>query len=185
MTLNPKKTTKDGVSEIAGIFDEHEKVESAVKELQSGGIARRNISVLAGKEVVKATYGDELPAVQALLNDPNVPTDALVADEEIGIAQGALIAGGTLVGASTSALMASLAAPVSSAAVVALIGAGLGAVVGLIASKRIDDRHHEHHKMQERSGGYIVWVSIPSKAKEIAATYIMRRNGATAIQASA
>lgn len=185
MTQKENNQRNTGVSEIAGVFAEHEDVHNAMKELQVGGIARRNISVLAGKEVVEATYGDELPAVQALLEDPDVPTDALVADEDIGIAQGATIAGGTLVGASTTALIATFAAPLAVASSLALLGAVAGAALGLLASKKITDRHHEHHKMQERSGGFIVWVSIPSKAKEIAATYIMRRNGAVAIQASA
>lgn len=186
MTDTVKNKTEDlDISELAGVFSNQSDLQNAVTELQSAGIARRHISVLASSAAVDAAYGDNLPAVKALIEDTEIPVNAPVTEEDLGIAYGAIIGASIIAGVVSVAIaVAGMFAGTPGLATVAA-GAIFGAAGGAYFAKSLSDKHAEYLKKQLENGGFVLWVSIPTKAKEIAATYILRKNGAEAIEAAA
>jgi len=118
------------IREAVAAFDDPEKLESAVSELQSNGIDRSDLSFLAHPSLAERLPGNSM----RLADDPAAPREAAVTDTDLR--QGRVL--GTSLAATIAALAAAgftvttggvAAATVAAAAAAGSIGA-VGAVVG-------------------------------------------------------
>ncbi len=165
------------VREAVGLFQDHDKMQDAINELETSGFARREISVLGSEEAVKERYGTKHMPPEALEDAPNVPRSPKPKPEEVGIAQGVLIGGGAYVGV-VAAVLATGGAAIPAMVTTAAIGGLGGGAVGGVLAKVLGDEYSDFFERQIESGGLLLWVKTPDKEKEEKAQAILKEYGA-------
>src|SRR5215472_17276002 len=112
------------IREAVAVFDDAEKLESAVSELRSNGIDRSERSILAHDSPAARSLGD----VRRAAADPDTPREPVVSDTDLrqgqvlGTGLAATIAGFAAAGITVA--MGGAAAPAIAAAVAAAGGVG-------------------------------------------------------------
>src|SRR5687768_13888094 len=79
------------IREVLGVFDNVEVLENAIEELQSHGINRSDLSVLADVSTVEKKLGHIYKKVREVEDSADAPRVAYVTPKEVRIAEGALI----------------------------------------------------------------------------------------------
>ena len=170
--------------EVVGFFHDEEPLFRAVSDLESAGIDRAELSLLARESLTdgraEGEYGDTREAAE----DPDAPRDPVFADTDVrqvrtmgtsiaGSLAGMAAAGVTIVtgGAAAVALAAAAAAGVGTAAVTEAVG------------RKAGKGEHDHLREQIENGGIILWVKVRDAATEAKAADILTRNGATDVHA--
>lgn len=175
-----KDTEKATIREAVGVFQDADKMENAIEDLEEHGFDRAEISLLASEDAVRQKLGHRFYDAKSLEDDPAVPRKAFISTAAIGDAEGALIGGLMYAGAlaaagltvaSGGALVALLAAAVAGGASGGLIGGVLASLVGERQAREIED--------EIRRGGLLVWVRTPTEDDEKRAVEVLKRNGAS------
>jgi len=158
---------------VVGLFDSFQEAQSAVQELQSAGVSRDHISVVAHEGAAKGGHSHSAGDAAA-----GAATGAVA-----GAGQGAVIGGLTGLAASLAALaipgvgpvlaMGPLAATLSGAT----IGAMGGGVIGGLTGLGVPDEDAGFYAEGVRRGGTLVTASVPDEHVQTAAA-ILDRNGA-------
>jgi hypothetical protein len=163
------------IREAVAVFDDPERLESAVSELQSKGIARSELSVLAPASLTGHRLGD----LRREAEDPTAPREPVVSDTDLR--QGRVL--GTSLAAAIAALAAAgisvatggvAAATIAAAAVAA---GGVGAAGALFGRILADDQTSFLEEQLAR-GGVLLWVRTRDVAAERRALEVLRRYSA-------
>lgn len=171
------------VREVAGIFDDLEKMQNAIRELEVSGFERHQISVLGNERQMKDSLGTAKIDPKKLEDDPVAPRVANVSPEDVGVAQGAIVGGGTLIGLAAAAVAAG-GILVTGAALTTIVLGGLGgSAAGGILAKLLGDRYNHFFQKQIDNGGILLWISTPTSQEEEKAKSILSDYGATEIDA--
>ena len=149
--------------EAVAVFDDAEKLESAVSELQSTGIDRSELSILAHDSPAARSPGD----LRRAADDPTTPREPVVTDTDLR--QGRVLGTGL---AATIAVFAAAGITVATgrvaaatiAAAVAAAG-GVGAASTLFGRKLADDRT-SFLDAQLARGGVLLWVHTRDASTE-------------------
>lgn len=154
---------------IVGVFSSVNDAQNAVRELESSGITRSEISIVANKN---ATGYDNL--------DKTDKASDVVADAGIGAAIGGV--GGLLLsaaGAITIPVIGPIlaAGPIAAALTGAGIGAAAGGLVGALTESGVPEEHARHYAEGVRRGDVLVTVRTESGRTE-AVCDILDRNAA-------
>jgi len=162
------------IREAVALFDNPETLENAVSELQSNGIDRSELSVLAPPSLA------EQPAdVRREAGDPKTPREPVVSDTDFR--QGRVL--GTSLAATIAAFAAAgisvatggvAAATVAAAAVAAGGVAAAGALVGRILA----EDQASFLDAQLARGGVLLWVRTQDAAAERRTLEVLRRHSA-------
>jgi hypothetical protein len=169
MSASVKSAT---MREVVAVFDDPEKLESAVSELQSNGIDRSNLSLLAHPSLTERPPGNSM----RLADDPAAPRENAFTDTDLR--QGRVL--GTSLAATIAALAAAgfsvttggvAAATVAAAAAAAGIGA-LGAFVG----RRLGEDQEAFLDAQLARGGVLLWVRSLDADTERRALEVLHRH---------
>ena len=172
-------THTPAIREAVGVFQDADKMEGAIEELEESGFDRAAISLLASEDTVRQKLGHRFYDAKSLEDDPAVPRKAFISTAAIGDAEGALIGGLMYAGAlaaagvtvaSGGAFGALLAAAVAGGASGGLIGGVLASIVGENQAREIED--------EIKHGGLLVWVRTPNEDDEKRAVDVLKRNGA-------
>ena len=172
-------TNTTPIREAVGVFEDAEKMEGAIEELEESGFDRAAISLLASENTVRQKLGHRFYDAKSLEDDPAVPRKEFVSTAAVGDAEGALIGGLVYAGALTAAGItvasggafgALLAATIAGGASGSLIGGVLAALVGEKKARKIED--------EIKRGGLLVWVRTPNEDDEKRAVDVLKRNGA-------
>jgi hypothetical protein len=163
--------------EAVAVFDDAEKLESAVSELQSKGIDRSELSFLAHDE----SHGRLPGEIRQAADDPTTPREPVVSDTDLR--QGRVL--GTGLAATIAAFAAAgltvatggvAAATIAAAAVAA---GGVGAASTLFGRKLADDQA-SFLDAQLARGGVLLWVRTRNSASEQTVLEVLRRHSAHA-----
>jgi hypothetical protein len=160
-----------GSSKIVAVFDDPERLERAVSELQSHGFDRADLSFLAPE----ATLDHRNGKVQRLASDPATPRGAVVSDTDLR--QGRVLGTGL---AATIAAFAAAGFAVSTGGVAAVAiaataaAAGVGAVSTLIGHK-LAENEESFLEEQLARGGVLLWVRTPDVDAKQRAAEVLRR----------
>jgi hypothetical protein len=161
------------IREAVAVFDDAEKLEKAMSELQSNGIDRANLSLLAHNSVAGQPSLDP----QGLADDPNTPREPAVSETDfrqgqvLGTSLAAAIAG--LAAAGFTVATGGVAVAGVAAAAAAAAG-GVGAVGGLFGRKLREDEE-AFLAAQLARGGVLLWVRAPDGETEQRALDILQR----------
>jgi hypothetical protein len=162
------------VREAVAVFDDPDRLENAVSDLQSNGIDRSNLSLLA-----HPSLAEPLPAPsQGLGGDPATPRESAVTDTDIRQ--------GRVLGTSLAATIAGLAAAgftvatggVAAATVAAAVAAGGVGAVGALLGRRMGEDQEAFLDAQLAHGGVLLWVRTPDADAERRTLGVLRRHSA-------
>jgi hypothetical protein len=171
--IDPRETPmqRSTIREAVAVFDDPEKLEKAMSELQSHGIDRANLSLLAHSSMAK-----HLPRnPERLADDPNTPREAAVSDTDFRQGQ--------VLGTSLAATIAAFAAAgftvatggVAAAAIAAAAAAGGVGAVGVLFGRRLREDEEAFLDAQLARGGILLWVRTPDPDTERRALEVLHR----------
>ena len=158
------------IREAVAVFDDAEKLESAVSELQSNGIDRSELSFLAPSRA-GCMPGDPRQAA----DDAGAPREPVISDTDLR--QGRVL--GTGLAATIAAFVAAgftvATGGVGTAIAAAAVAAGgVGAASTLFGRKLADDQT-AFLDAQLARGGVLLWVRTRDAAAEATALEVLRR----------
>jgi len=179
MTQEIIETKEDPGVEAVGTFDDVLQLQEAVKELETVGFGRHEISVLGSEVTRREAFGQEQLRPDQLEDNPNTPRSPLVSTEEVAVARGVLIGVGILLGAYTSIyLVGGLDAAGNRELLTVLVGAIIGGVLGSALSTWLVREYAAFFRKQSRNGGVLLWVKVSTHDKEMKAREILEKRGA-------
>lgn len=165
------------IHEIVGVFNNFDKMEETIAELEVSGFSRTDVSVLGSEHALKKAFGDNIPGTKYLEDNIRTPKSTNIAREELGIAQGVLIGGGLLAGvAAVTIASGGVLAPGIITSLV--MGGAAGTAVGGFLAKMLGNKYADFFQKQIDNGGLLLWVRADSEKKEGQATEILKKYGA-------
>lgn len=173
------------VREVVGVFPSTASFTAAIDALQSSGIDRARLSVLAGGiETEQQLHAAGFNRVEDLLDSPDAPRAALVEPESISIAQGALVSGLLYVGAAAGASVAIASGAIAATPIVAAVaGGGLGSAFGGILARRLGSDHAHNAQAHLAHGGLVLWARVVTAPEEARVAALMREHGGHEVHA--
>lgn len=180
--LTPEQRGK--VREVVGVFDNLEKMQSAIDDLLTDGFDQTTISVLAPQTVVREAVGDQSLSATTLERDPGAPHGAYIDPEARNEAKAGLIGALFYIGAVGGAGMAMAAGGALGAAIAAaLVLGGGGGIIGATLAQLIGSAEATWVQAQMEHGGMLLWARAWDDLKEKTAIDIMQRNGGVDVHA--
>jgi hypothetical protein len=161
------------IREAVAVFDDSEKLEAAVSELQSKGFDRADLSFLAHETV---SEDRSLRNIERVADDPTTAREPVVSDTDVrqgrvlGTSLAATIAG--LAAAGFTVATGGVAAAAIAAAAVAAGGIG---TAGVVFGRTIADDQASFLDAQLARGGVLLWVRTRDVTAERNAVEILRR----------
>lgn len=169
-----------GVREVVGVFPDTASFGRTIDALQSAGVDRARLSVLAGGPDAEAQLrASGFHRVQDLLDHPDAPRMALVEPESVGIAQGAVISGLFYVGAALGAGAAFASGAIAAAPIIAAaLGSGAaGGTLGGLLAHQLGQGRARYAEAHLAHGGLVLWVRVTTPDEENRVTSLMRQHG--------
>ena len=163
------------IREAVAVFDDPERLESAVSALQSAGIDRSELSILAHTSLAETPVGD----LRRAADDPRTPREPVVSDTDLR--QGRVL--GTSLAATIAALAAAgitVATGGAAAATIAAAAAAAGGVgaAGALFGRILADGQASFLEEQLARGGVLLWVRTRDVAAERGVLEVLRRHSA-------
>lgn len=168
------KPEQPTIREVVGVFDDPERLEAAVSELQSHGFDRADISVVAPEAL-----DNQVADTRRAEDDPAVPRDAPFTDTDVRQRR--------VFGTSMAAVIAALAAAgftvmtggatAVAAGVAAAAATGIGAA-GALLGREEGLKQDRFLREQLERGGVLLWVHTRDPAAEARASDVLRRHAA-------
>lgn len=150
----------NGTTTITALYDRIEDAQSALRDLQSMGISRDNINLIAS----------DAAGEYSRFHGRDFPTE-IESDTEFGAAEGAAIGGlgGLVIGLAALAIPGIgpvlAAGPIASALIAGGIGAGVGAVtgglVGALTDMGLSEERGGYYAEGVRRGGTLLTANVP------------------------
>lgn len=160
------------VREAVAVFDDPDRLDGAVAELQQCGFNRADLSIADG--VRCRTLGIAYTDAQEIEDDPKVPRTVFVSKASVGDAEGVLIGVAVYIGAVAAAgIAASAGAGMAGTILAVAITAALTGAVGLYLRGSVHRRYVGTIRDQVRHGGIVLWVNLHSPDQEQCATAIL------------
>jgi hypothetical protein len=160
------------IREAVAVFAEPAALEAAISELQSGGIDRADLSLLAppsSADTLRSsvrTAGNDLPPREAVVSDTDLRQGRI-----LGTGLAATIAGFAAAGITVAT--GGVAAATVAAAVAAAGGVGLA---GTLIGRDLAADHASFLDAQLATGGVLLWVHIRDPAVEQTVLDVLRRH---------
>jgi outer membrane lipoprotein SlyB len=169
------------VREVVGVFPTQISVEAVVERLESTGVDRAAISVLA-----MTVEAEGSASARAVADDPSSPRQAFVSHASMNEGKAFAIAlpmqiGGFAGAWAVAAAGGALAVAIGATLAGGVVGGGLGALL-----VRAVARHHAadiHGRLA--NGETVVWVSTPDAQSEERALELMNQYGGASVHAHA
>lgn len=163
--------------EAVGVFDNYDQLHETIKDLETSGFGRRQISVRGSDAAMKQQYGRDTIEPEQLEDDSRAPRSNIIGIEELGIAQGVLIGAGMYLGAA----LAFYAVPEQSTGgsiAIAVAATIIGALVGATLARYLGQQYRSFFRKQEARGGLVIWVETPDLRTVERAQIILAKHGA-------
>lgn len=172
------------VREVVGVFDNLEKLQSAIDDLLTDGFDQTTISLLAPERAVREKLGGEPTPAATLEDNPATPRGVYVDPEARNEAKAGLIGALIYIGAVGGAGMVMAAGGALGAAIAAaLVIGGGGGLIGATLAQLVGAREAKWLREQMSHGGLLLWARVWDDAKEKTAISIMERNGGQDVHA--
>ena len=153
--------------EAVGVFDDPQRLQAAIDELEQNGFMRHELSILAPQGTEGRELAQSYAHVSQAVDDPRAPRTVFMPEEIIGELEGSAIgiplyisaiAGTCIVAGMGGTLLATLAAA-------AAAGAG-GAAIGTLLAKYIAKNHAEQLQEHLARGGFLLWAAVRDEGQE-------------------
>lgn len=162
-------------TEVVGLFDSLDKLQSAIDHLMTHGFDRSEISLLTGDAKTREKIGAKRSVE---IEDSDVPRISYIEAESLNEGKAALIGLLFYVGAVAGAIAVWTIYGSFAEAIFAGIGAGMAAsVIGLGIGAFIRRRQRNWVQAQLARGGLLLWARTRTEEHERAAMSAMQNNG--------
>ena len=163
-------------TEVVGLFDSLEKLQSAIDDLMTHGFDRSEISLLAEDEKAREKVGSKRSV--EIEDSDDAPRMPYVESESLNEGKASLIGLLFYVGAIAGAIAVWTIYGSFAEAIFAGVGAGMGAgLIGVGIIKFIQRRQRSWLHAQLARGGLLLWARTRTKELERAAMDAMQNNG--------
>ncbi len=166
-----------GDREAVGLFDDMERLQEAIKELEATAFPRDAISILGHRAAIEDKFGTAQIQPYLAEDDPEAPRAAPVRSEEETIGAAVLVGCSAYIGVVAAGIALGPASVPITLLAIALGGGSGAAIAGAVVSE-LKHRHQKHIHEQLAQGGLLMWVRTPDAARERLACEILERNGA-------
>lgn len=164
-------------TEAVAIFHDKRDLQATIDELLTSGFDHAELSVLANEQAIIDKLGHDYTSTAELEDDPDALRADYVPEENIGSAQGGIIAAAGYFPAVIGSLaVAASGGTLLGAVAVAAIAGGAGAAVGATLAMFIGHTHAKHLEQHLRHGGLLLWVRTHDAAHENKALEILSRH---------
>jgi hypothetical protein len=160
------------IREAVAVFDEPEALEDAISDLQSSGVDRADLSILAPASSADPRSGSDVQAGP----HPSPPREAVVSDTDLR--QGRVLATGlaaTIAGFAAAGATAATGGVAASVIAAATAAGGVGIATTLIG-RQLADEHTSFIEAQLARGGILLWVHVRDPHVEKAVLDVLRRH---------
>lgn len=165
---------------VVGILPDADAFVGAVHALIDADFDRQDLSVLAQQEVLRQHFGDVIPQVEQLADQPGVPRQTVGAGDSVVRWLAHLLAEGIaaigLIGA--TGLAYAVGGPVGVAAVA---GDTAESSLEAVLSHGIDDAAAAHYRSGLANGAVVCWVACRDADAIANATRLLTEHGATGV----
>ena len=170
------------VHEMVALFHDRERLETALGELESAGVDRAEISLLARSEDAEAPLRPSgTPGAE---DDPRAPREAATTDTDVRQGRTLATSLGAVVAAFAASGLAVMTGGAAAAAISAAVLAGGGvAFIGATAGEAAGKRHAAFLQEQLERGGILLWVKVRDAAQEPKIAAILESHGASDVHA--
>jgi hypothetical protein len=160
------------IREAVAVFDEPASLEAAMSDLQSNGVDRADLSILAPPSPANSERGDMSGRNRnrAMLRKAAVSDTDIRQGRVLATSLAATIAGFAAAGVTVAT--GGVAAAVIGAAAVAAGGAGIAAT---LIGRRLDEEHASFLDAQLARGGVLLWVRTRDPEAEKTVLEVLRR----------
>jgi hypothetical protein len=162
------------IREAVAVFDQPEALEEAISALQSSGVDRADLSILAPAHSTEPQNGNETRTAGHSLP----PREAVVSDTDLR--QGRVLGTGLMatIAAFAAAGMTVATGGVAAATVAAAAVAGGVGVLGTLIGRQLADEHTAFLDAQLAAGGVLLWVRTRDPGIERTVLDVLRRHSA-------
>ena len=181
--MNDDREANPRWREAVAIFHSIEALVDAADALESNGVDRARLSVLAAgtAEQVEALEKAGFRSVRDLLSDPYVPRTAYIQPEDVSGARGAFVSSLVFLGATAGIVAASAASPLLAPVIAAAAASGAGGGgVGEFLIHRFGGRAETWAKEGLDHGGLVLWVFLREDEQKV--TGILKKAGGTDVR---
>jgi hypothetical protein len=175
--------------EVVAIFPTEKSFSDAIDVLQSSGVDRARISVLATgtPEAGSTLRAAGFSTVEDLLDAHGVPRSVYVQPEDVGSVKGMVVSGLVYVGATVGA---GLAAVATGAVLLAMIAAAAasgaaGGSLGAFLTRRLGAERAGYIEQSLAHGGLILWVVVADSEDEARIVALLKAGGGHDVHARA
>ncbi|WP_431860686.1 hypothetical protein [Azospirillum sp.] len=162
------------VREAVAVFDDPDRLDGAVAELQQCGFNRADLSIADGERC--RTLGIAYTDAREIEDNPKVPRTVFISKASVGDAEGVLIGGAVYLGAVVAAgVAAASGVGITGTIAVVTVAAALTGAVGLYLRGSVHRRYVGTIHEQVRHGGIVLWVNLHSPEQEQCALGILNR----------
>ncbi|MBS7545442.1 hypothetical protein [Ancylobacter oerskovii] len=167
-------------TEAVGLFASAQELERAVKDLETAGFDRSELSILASEDAIRRRLGRGWLATGELADQFAVPRSSHEESESLAEARGGIVAAAAYVPAMVGGvIMAASGGTMLAVVAVALASCGIGGAVGLWLARMFGREHATAIAGHLRNGGLLLWVYTRDAAHEARALDLLRAAGAT------
>ena len=169
--------------EVVAVFHSVKALVDAADALQSNGVDRARLSVLAAgtSEQVAALEKAGFRTVRDVLSAPDAPRTAYIEPEDVAAARDAFVSGLLLIGATAGIVAASAASPLLAPVVAAAAAAGgAGGGIGAFLIHRFGGRAETWAREGLDHGGLVLWVFLRDDEQKV--SRLLKENGGTDIR---
>ena len=171
--------TKEKCYEVVGIFTTIEELDQAVGELFTHGFDQSSLSIPSNEIEIKQKLKRNYKSIADLADNPNVPRTSFQAEENIGIAEGAIISVLIYIGAMvTAAIIISKGKDLDYTLTVIAIITGAATAIGILLAIMLNNHHKNYIKNQLKKGGLLLWVQLKNKSQANVVIKVLKHNQA-------
>ncbi len=165
--------------EVEGIFKSKDELDQAVNELFVHGFDQSSLSVLSDKIIIHQNFQKKLKDILDLANNSSVSRTFFLAEENIGLAEGAIISVLMYVGTLTAAGIIILKGGNVKLTLTIAVSIGiLFTLVGIWLANIIRKHHKEYIENQLKKGGLLLWVQLKNKSQLNIVKAVLEKNNA-------
>jgi hypothetical protein len=172
------------VHEVVAVFDDLERLQDAVDELQEFGVNRADISTAADARRINRELPGGYLHVREIEDNGEVPRRVFISKISLGDAEGLLIGVAVYIPAMIAAAAAAATGAEATTIVLAAgIAGALGGILGWMLARGLDRRYWRGFEEHLRRGGIVLWVAVQDSALEPRIRDILARHGGRDVHA--
>ena len=166
------------VREVVATFHDAGRFERAVEQLESAGIRREAINMIASHDAVKRKLGTHFAEADDIGHDDSIPQPIFEDRREVRQDERLAVGIPAYIGAAAGGIaVIATGGTIAFAALIAAAAGAVGAGIGGLIAHAIGEHHAHHLERELAKGGLVVTAEVDGEDEEDRAVAILRETG--------